>query len=163
MKAFFDHFEEYALLVLFPAMVAVVFTATLARYLNLFQMFWGEELARYIMVYMAYIGAGLGMKRGAHIGVSFIVTRFKSPAVRKCFHFIRLLVILFFCSVIILFMKRIIGSQVNMGQTTPALFIPMWIPYAAVPFGMVLIGIRAIQAFFITSREMSALEETRES
>jgi TRAP-type C4-dicarboxylate transport system, small permease component len=64
MRKFVDNFEEYALLLLFPLMVAVVFTATLARYLNLFPMFWGEEVARYIMVFMAYIGAGLGMKKG---------------------------------------------------------------------------------------------------
>ncbi len=45
MRKIVDNFEEYALLLLFPLMVAVVFTATLARYLNLFPMFWGEEVA----------------------------------------------------------------------------------------------------------------------
>ncbi len=74
MRKIADNFEEYALLLLFPLMVAVVFTATLARYLNLFPMFWGEEVARYIMVFMAYIGAGLGMREGAHVGSAFSPT-----------------------------------------------------------------------------------------
>ncbi|NLK18461.1 MAG: TRAP transporter small permease subunit, partial [Synergistaceae bacterium] len=82
MRKLLDNFEEYALLLLFPLMVAVVFVATMARYFNLFPMFWGEEVARYIMVFMAYIGAGLAMKRGAHVGVSFFTDRFRGVKVR---------------------------------------------------------------------------------
>jgi TRAP-type C4-dicarboxylate transport system permease small subunit len=41
-----------------------------------------------------------------------------------------------------------------MGQTTPALYIPMWIPYAAVPLGMFLVALRAFQAYRETVREI---------
>lgn len=149
---FLDHFEEYALLVLFPVMLLVVFVATMARYFNLFPMFWGEEVARYIMVFMAYIGAGLAMKNGAHIGISFVVDRIQNPAVRRMFDLLRLGIILFFCGVITFHVINIIRSPIFRIQTTPALFIPMWIPYAAVPLGMILIGIRAIQAVWKASR-----------
>lgn len=148
---FFNHFEEYALLVLFPLMVIVVFAATLSRYFNLFPMFWGEEVARYIMVYMAYIGAGLAMKNGAHVGVSFLVDAIKNPAIRRVFDAIRLAIVLFFCGIIIYYIVQIITSPIFKIQTTPALFMPMWIPYTAVPLGMILISIRAIQGFWRTS------------
>ena len=97
MRRIVDHFEEYALLFLFPVMVLVVFTATLARYFNLFPMFWGEELARYIMVFMAYIGAGLGMKMGAHIGVATFTDRIRSRKGRIIAEAFRLSVIVGFC------------------------------------------------------------------
>ncbi|PIE34087.1 hypothetical protein CSA56_09265 [candidate division KSB3 bacterium] len=158
-----DHFEEYALLVLFPMMVVVVFVATLARYFNLFPMFWGEEVARYIMVYMAYIGAGLAMKKGAHVGVSFLVDTIKNPAVRKVFDVIRLGVVLFFCGIIIYYIVQIIQSPIFKIQTTPALFIPMWIPYAAVPLGMILISIRTIQAFWFSPDPTESSRETGDS
>lgn len=148
MKNLLDNFEEYALLILFPCMVTVVFIATLARYLNLFPMFWGEELARYIMVFMAYIGAGLGMKRGAHVGVSFLVDRFRNRKVRFVLDLFRLGVILFFCVLILTYFNQIIRAQISMGQTSPALFLPMWVPYSAVPLGMVLVGLRAAEAFW---------------
>ncbi len=147
MRNIFDNFEEYALLLLFPLMVIVVFTATLARYFNLFPMFWGEEVARYIMVFMAYIGAGLAMKKGAHVGVSFLTDRFKDMKIRLFLEGFRFLVILFFCGMILYYFRRIIIHQIFMGQTTPALFIPMWIPYSAVPLGMFLVAVRAFQAF----------------
>lgn len=142
-----DNFEEYALLLLFPLMVAVVFVATLARYFNLFPMFWGEEVARYIMVFMAYIGAGLAMKKGAHVGVSFFTDRFKNKKIRLLLEGFRLTVILFFCAMILYYFRSIIAHQISMGQTTPALFLPMWVPYSAVPLGMFLVAIRTWQAF----------------
>ncbi|GAK55901.1 putative TRAP dicarboxylate transporter, DctQ subunit [Candidatus Vecturithrix granuli] len=159
---FFDHFEEYALLLLFPLMVVVVFVATLARYFNLFPMFWGEEVARYIMVYMAYIGAGLAMKNGAHVGVSFLVESIKNPTIRRIFDGLRLGIILFFCGIIIYYIFQIITSPIFKIQTTPALFMPMWVPYTAVPLGMILISIRAIQAFWRASLSTGTPEKTVE-
>lgn len=147
MRKIADNFEEYALLLLFPLMVAVVFTATLARYLNLFPMFWGEEVARYIMVFMAYIGAGLGMKKGAHVGVSFFTDRFRNVKIRIFLEGFRLGIIVFFCGMIMYYYRSIIVHQISMGQTTPALYIPMWVPYSAVPLGMFLVALRAFQAF----------------
>lgn len=147
MRKIVDNFEEYALLLLFPLMVAVVFTATLARYLNLFPMFWGEEVARYIMVFMAYIGAGLGMKKGAHVGVSFFTDRFRNVKIRIFLEGFRLGIIVFFCGMIMYYYRSIIVHQISMGQTTPALYIPMWVPYSAVPLGMFLVALRAFQAF----------------
>jgi C4-dicarboxylate transporter DctQ subunit len=149
VRKILDNIEEYAMLVLLPAMVVVVLLATLARYTGLFPMFWGEELARYIMVFVAYIGMSLAMKRGAHIGVTFITDQFTHPAAVAFFKILRLLVVLAFCGVITWFLSRIIANQMSSGQTSPSLWIPIWIPYAAVPLGMVLMAWRAIEAFVI--------------
>jgi C4-dicarboxylate transporter DctQ subunit len=149
VRTFISNIEEYALLVLLPAMVVVVLLATLARYTGLFSMFWGEELARYIMVYVAYIGMALAMKRGAHIGVTFITDTFRHPAAAAFFKILRLAIVLAFCGVITWFMSKIIANQMSSGQTSPSLWIPIWIPYAAVPLGMVLMAFRAVEAFVI--------------
>ena len=162
MRKIVDNFEEYALLLLFPLMVAVVFTATLARYLNLFPMFWGEEVARYIMVFMAYIGAGLGMKKGAHVGVSFFTDRFRNVKIRIFLEGFRLGIIVFFCGMIMYYYRSIIVHQISMGQTTPALYIPMWVPYSAVPLGMFLVALRAFQAFRETADAIRASAGTPE-
>lgn len=149
MRAFLSNIEEYALLLLLPAMVLVVLLATLARYTGLFPMFWGEELARYIMVYVAYIGMSLAMKRGAHIGVTYITDKFTSPAAVAFFKILRLVIVLAFCGIISSFLFKIIGNQVSSGQTSPSMWIPIWIPYAAVPLGMIMMALRAIEAFII--------------
>ncbi len=145
MRKFFDNFEEYIMLILFPAMVIVVLTATFARYSQLFSIFWGEELARYIMIYMAYIGIALAMKRHAHVGVTALVERFPSRAGKKFFLIVQTFAILAFCVIITWLLSGLIAKQASIGQTSPALTIPMWIPYASVPLGMILLFIRTIQ------------------
>lgn len=147
MRNFLKNFEEYAILLLFPLLVLVVLTATAARYFELFPMFWGEELARYIMVYMGYVGIALAMKRRAHIGVSAFVGLFPSLGMRRLFHALQLGIILSFCAVISYFVLEIIQRQSAIGQTSPALNLPIEVPYAAVPFGMLLLAIRTIQVY----------------
>ncbi len=147
MKNFFDNFEEYAILCLFPLLVVVVLTATAARYFELFPMFWGEELARYIMVYMGYVGIALAMKRRAHIGVGAFVDMFRTLFMRRFFHAAQLLIILSFCGIISYFVMEIIQRQAAIGQTSPALNLPIEVPYAAVPLGMLLLAIRTIQVY----------------
>ncbi len=158
MRKFFDNFEEYAMLVLFPAMVSIVLIATFARYSQLFSIFWGEELARYIMIFMAYIGIALAMKRHAHVGVTALVEKFPSPAGKKFFLIIQTLAILIFCIIITWLLAGLIIKQASIGQTSPALEIPMWIPYASVPLGMFLLVIRTIQSFLQSWR---AIEEVK--
>lgn len=147
MRKLTDNFEEYAILVLFPVMVIVVLVATFARYSQLFTMFWGEELARYVMVYLGYIGIALAMKRRAHIGVAVFTGRVKSRSGKKAVIVIQAVIILAFCIIISSFLLSLIYKQLGVGQTSPALELPIWVPYAGVPLGMILLAVRTIQAY----------------
>jgi C4-dicarboxylate transporter DctQ subunit len=146
LKKFFDNIEEYIIIVLLPMMVIVVFVATMARYLYLFPMPWSEELARYIMVWLAYIGASLGIKRGAHLGIDALVNALPSK-LRVVLIFVRMGIMLLFAGLVIFYAYQIISHQQRIGQTSPALLIPIWWAYLAVPVGCFMIGIRTIQVF----------------
>ncbi|MEW6623447.1 MAG: TRAP transporter small permease [Bacillota bacterium] len=150
LKKLFDNLEEYILIALFPMMVIVVFVATVARYLQLFSIPWSEELARYIMVWLAYIGASLGMKRGAHLGIDALVSIFPGK-LRAFFCILRTVIIVFFCALVVYFSYKIIQHQINIKQTSPALFVPIWWAYLAVPVGCFLMSIRAVQALLFTN------------
>ena len=54
-------------------MVIVVFVATCVRYLTVMSLPWAEEVARYSMVWIAYVGASLGIKRNSHLGVEAVL------------------------------------------------------------------------------------------
>ncbi|MDL2209791.1 TRAP transporter small permease [Desulfovibrio sp. OttesenSCG-928-O18] len=154
MRKLFDNFEEYCVLILFPIMVTVVLIATFARYSQLFQMFWGEELARYVMVYLGYLGIALAMKRRAHIGVTALTDRVKGRAGKRAVLVVQTVIILAFCAVISAFLFSLIGKQLNIGQTSPALELPIWVPYAGVPLGMILLAIRTCQVFLDSWRKL---------
>lgn len=151
---FFDNLEEYCILVLFPIMVIVVLIATFARYTQLFQMFWGEEAARYIMVYLGYLGIALAMKRRAHIGVTALTDMVKSKGGKRFILVLQAVVILTFCGIISAFLLTIIQKQFGIGQTSPALELPIWVPYGAVPLGMILLAVRTCQVYWESWRKL---------
>lgn len=132
------------MLVLFPLMVIVVFVATCVRYLTVMSLPWAEEVARYSMVWIAYIGASLGIKRNAHLGVEAVLLLLPQGT-RKHFDYLRYLIIILFNVLIAYYTFQIIQSQISTEQVSPSLRIPMWFAYGAVPVGAVLMAWRCIQ------------------
>ena len=132
------------MLVLFPLMVIVVFVATCVRYLTVMSLPWAEEVARYSMVWIAYIGASLGIKRNAHLGVEAVLLLLPQGT-RKYFDYLRYLIIILFNVLIAYYTFQIIQSQISTEQVSPSLRIPMWFAYGAVPVGAVLMAWRGIQ------------------
>jgi C4-dicarboxylate transporter DctQ subunit len=158
MRKIWDNLEEYCILVLLPLMTFVVLAATLGRYSKLFSMFWGEELARYLMVYLGYMGISLAMKRRVHIGVTFLTDMVQGRLGKRILLLFQTMVLLLFCGVISKFLFSIIQRQYSIGQVSPALEIPIWIPYAAVPIGMILLAARTCEVFVQKWRELNAAE-----
>ncbi len=148
MLKILDNLEEYVLLVLFPSMVAIVLAATLGRYTQWYAMFWGEEAARYIMVYLGYFGIALAMKRRAHIGVCLLTDKVRRPAGKKVVLFLQTLILIAFCAIISYFVIQLVLKQAAIGQRSPSLGIPMWLAYASVPMGMILLAIRTLQVSY---------------
>ena len=132
------------MLVLFPLMVIVVFVATCVRYLTVMSLPWAEEVARYSMVWIAYIGASLGIKHNAHLGVEAVLLLLPQGT-RKYFDYLRYLIIILFNVLIAYYTFQIIQSQISTEQVSPSLRIPMWFAYGAVPVGAVLMAWRCIQ------------------
>jgi len=57
------------LIALMGAMAVFVFANVVSRYLLNFSIIWVEELTRYMMVWVGFLGAGLVLRLGAHIAV----------------------------------------------------------------------------------------------
>lgn len=60
---------------------------------------WTEELSRYVMIYIAFIGASNGIREWSNVGVDFVIDRLPE-GVRKLLEFvIRVLILAFWCAV----------------------------------------------------------------
>ncbi|GHU03618.1 C4-dicarboxylate ABC transporter permease [Betaproteobacteria bacterium] len=147
MMKHLDRIEEYIMLVTFPVMFVIVLVATFSRYLNLFSMSWGEEVARYLMIWLGFAGIGYGFKKNAHLGLSFVVD--KCPAaLRRFLVLVRALLIILFGVLISWFSYLILSKQFAFSQHSPSLGIPMWAIYLAVFVGGVLTIVRTTQLLF---------------
>lgn len=142
--------ETGLIYILLPAMCIIILLNTFARYTGLFTdyLIWAEELARYIMIYMAFIGAALVMHTNGHYKMTAVVDALPPKAG------LAVKVISFFVTVAFAVFLTKVGFDccvkiAAMGQRTPILKIPMAVPYAAIPIGMALGSIQLILGTFL--------------
>ena len=133
--------EERVVYFLLAAMLTIVFVGVFNRFLIQLPMPWSEELARYLMIWAAFVGASLGVKRAVHISIDALVLVLPAGAQRL----IALLANMASCILCAWFFYigiEFIGRMINTGQLSPAMRIPIYIAYSAVPCGFMLMAIR---------------------
>ncbi|MDR1733067.1 MAG: TRAP transporter small permease [Synergistaceae bacterium] len=163
MKRIFHHLERYLLAAFMAAITFVVFIQVVFRQLGR-SLPWSEEFTRYLLVWITMIGASEGIKRTVHVGVEAFTMLLPLKA-RKAVNIVALLICVFFCGVVLFYSIAIIRVQAVNHQLTPAMRIPMWIAYSALPAGSVLMIIRYIQVIvrslktFGSDRMITGLED----
>ncbi|MFA9421997.1 MAG: TRAP transporter small permease [Sedimentibacter sp.] len=139
-----DNFEEKALTVILSIMVVVIFMATFFRFTKILIIPWAEELARYLMVWLVFLGIGAGAKSNRHFTVDNLVNALPKSTY-KIFFIIRTVIIVTYCSFIGYIGFGLINSLKIMGQTSPALRMPIWFVYSAIPVGLTIMIVRTLQ------------------
>ncbi|WP_203553618.1 TRAP transporter small permease [Bacillus sp. B15-48] len=139
-----DNIEIYILNIAFPLMVLFIFLATVFRYLGIGSITWAEEASRYLMIWLAFAGIGLGFKHNAHLGLSFVVNLLPKP-LQKAAYYLRAVLIILFGGIVFYYSYLVVVSQMNNGQLSPSLGIPVWSVYASLLLGSALIVIRTLQ------------------
>jgi TRAP-type C4-dicarboxylate transport system permease small subunit len=125
-------------------MSVVILVQVFLRYVVKASLPWSEELARYLMVWIGMMGASLALQEGRHIEVTLLLDRVPR-SVRKILTGIALLAVLTFLG-LILQQGLLLTTNIWL-QRSPAMDLPMVIPYAAVPLGAVLMMIQVLLAF----------------
>lgn len=65
-------------------MVVAIWGSVFTRYITNDPIAWGEQVAKYLMVWAVMLGAGLGLREGAHISIGIVVKRLPEAAQRVC-------------------------------------------------------------------------------
>jgi TRAP-type C4-dicarboxylate transport system permease small subunit len=117
------------------AMTGLVFLTIIYRYFLMTPISWGEELARFLFISLSMLGAAIAVKDRGHFMITILTERFPA-AVRAWLEIgIALATTGLLCIVI---NKGWSLTLLNRNQESPALGIPMSIPYAAIPVGATL-------------------------
>lgn len=124
------------LLVAFGAVMSViVLLQIIFRFVVFVPLPWSEELARYLMIWTGMVGSFVAMRQGRHIGVTMVVDRLPPRAALAVSIFVQAVTIAF---LVVLARQGLALTLVNLQQLSPAMRIPMFYPYLAVPVGAVL-------------------------
>ena len=143
MRKFIDNFEEYFCVWSLAFMTILVFIQVVMRYVFRNSLSWSEELARYIFLWLSWIGASYAVKERSHFRVEMFADMLRGKA-RKTFELFVLLVWFAFCVFLAYQGSMITRHLLTRGQISAAMEIPMAWAYASVPVGSGLMGLRLI-------------------
>jgi TRAP-type transport system small permease protein len=113
-------------------MTVIIIIQVFMRYLFLYSLSWSEEVARYLMIWVSFLGASLALKYGFHIGVEFVINRIPEK-IRGWTNLVAKLGMLLF-----LIYFTIGGFRVSWAvrdQDSPALLFSMAYAYLSAPVG----------------------------
>lgn len=133
MNSGIKHFLNIILAVL----VTVVFLQVIFRFVLQSPLAWTEELARYCLIWITFLGAAYAMSLKAHIGMEVFVNLFKVNGRKVLYVLATLASMAFFLLMVIQGADLALQS---MSQLSPVLRVPMGIVYGVIPLsGIILI------------------------
>lgn len=128
---------------LLAVMTFAVFTQVMVRFVLTaigwnFSAAWTEEVARYVLIWIVFVGAGIGCRRRQLISLEFVVRALPSLAGQAVVHLGLLACIGFFA---LLISVGLAFMDLGAVETSPVMQIPKAWVYAAMPVGAALMAL----------------------
>jgi TRAP-type C4-dicarboxylate transport system permease small subunit len=136
LEHLFVTLNGWALILMLSGMALVVGANISLRYLTSHSLPWADEVARYLMIWLTFTGAGLILRIGGHVAITNLQDALPATGQKLLRALIVLVLLVFF------------GFMVQVGwqyaqrmqyQVTPALRLPFIYVYAAMPVGFALL------------------------
>ena len=128
--------NRWALIALLAAMTVIIFTNVALRYLTHESIEWAEEVARHLMIWLTFVGAGPVLRYGGHIAIDNL----QDALPRSLGVALRIVVALLLTGLFgFMVWYGVLYMQRTQFQTTAATQISFAYIYAAMPVGGMLL------------------------
>ena len=146
-----NRYAEAAVFLIISVMAFAVFIEVIFRYVLLLPLFWTEEFARYCLVWSSLLAAGIALKRGQHIALTFVVERVPKrirtiAGLGGDIFVATMLAVILWGGIYLVILTR--------HQLSPAMRLPMSLPYMAIPTGSAIMFFHALTSIYRRSKEM---------
>lgn len=159
MKFLDNYFEEILLVTLISAMSTLIIAQIFMRFAIGSSITWSEELARYLFIWMTWIGTSYAVKKHAHIRVTAFSQKFPLHF-SHYFNILTYCVFLVFCGLVIKEGIALTEKIFRFNQQSASLGVPMGYVYIAPVFGLSLTALRLLQAIYQEIRSVRRGEST---
>lgn len=144
-----NNIEEYLAEALLVCFVVLLFAQILLRQFFQYSLPWGEELATYMFVWFAYLGATVAAKMSAHNRVTFQF-QFFPPIVRKICMAISDLLWVCFNMYFVYLSYDFVFNRMNAFWKSQTMGLPMKYFYVILPIAFTLMSIRILWNNYLT-------------
>ena len=134
--------EDWVTLAFFWVMAVIVFLQFFTRYALNNSIAWTEEIARYLLMCVGFLGGGLAVRKYSHIHVEFLYVYLPEWLVRTLSPLVDVVRVAFFAYATVL-----CWQVTKIMQTQPMVVVdwPMSIVYGVCTLGLVLMTWRSVQ------------------
>lgn len=144
-----NNIEEYLAELLLVCFVVLLFAQILLRQFFQYSLPWGEELATYMFVWFAYLGATVAAKMSAHNRVTFQF-KFVAPIVRKISLALADLLWVCFNMYFVYLSYDFVFNRMNVFWKSQTMGLPMKYFYVILPVAFTLMSIRILWNNYLT-------------
>ena len=144
--------NRLVVIALLAAMAVMVFANVALRFTTDRSILWVEEASRYVMIWLTFLGAGLVLRYGGHIGIETLHEKLPrhAPLLRA------LVVVLLLGFFAFMTWIGVRYALLTWGQTTPVMEVPIGAVYLAMPVGFALMSLHLLlmARAFVRRREL---------
>ena len=144
LKFLNERFEEVFLVILMVAATLLVAAQVVTRFILKVPLPWSEEIARYMFLWLTWVGAAYATKERKHVRIDIVYEKLPEAGQKVC-TIISTVIWIVFLAIMVYLSVRLTASVASGGQIAVGSGIPMWIPYASIPVGMGLMLFRLLQ------------------
>lgn len=113
--------------------VLTVSVSVFTRFVIFYPLNFADALAKYLMIWLAFLGSGLAIREGEHIAVNLLESNLEGKAKRGLLAFINVSISIF---LIVVIYYGYLNAWSARNSSDPFVFgVSMMVPYLAVPVG----------------------------
>ena len=142
-----DNAERWLLLIFYAMIVATIVVEVTRRFVFSYSSLWGEEIARYAFIYLAWVGASAAVKERAHIRID-VLLHYLSGRAKAAVYLFGDLCMLALAILALYTAIESLGVAIKFGSVTHGLRISLAWFLAAVPLGFSLMIFRLCQSIW---------------
>jgi TRAP-type C4-dicarboxylate transport system permease small subunit len=138
--------EKLLITILLTLMIMMAFSQIVLRNFFATGIDWGDALVRYLVVWVAFIGAAVATGEGKHITIDLLarwLTGASSIAIQALSCFFSAVI----CGLLTVAAAKFIGFEAQMGSST-FLNLPVWVPELIIPVTFGLMTLRFLMGMF---------------
>lgn len=144
LKQIDDNIERWLCLVFYTMIIATICLEVLQRFLLSYSSIWGEEIARFSFIYLAWLGAAYAVKERAHLRIDFFVSNVPNR-VKALLYIAAGLLALALAALALYLSLEPIRVSLKFSSVTHGLRVPRSIFLMAIPVGFLLIAYRIVR------------------
>ncbi|MDN3594896.1 TRAP transporter small permease [Zunongwangia endophytica] len=107
-----------------------------------------EEIARYLLIWIGLLGAAYASGQQEHLAINILPPKLNPDNRIKLMIFINILIILFCVTVLIIGGGNLVLMNIELGQDSAALHLPLSVVYTVIPLSGALIIIYKLNEIF---------------